>query len=203
MDAVAAGGDQEVQSEVLGEGTEDGVGVAVQIGGGVEAMVKTLDGFADGVGGFLGTVADTRSPVGFVGVQGFEFAVGFEFDGLDLVLVLDEGFEFILFANNSAHSFGIFEGEAALVEPGFAVKRHDAASGRVDNIGEAGVTFAPGGDSGGEVEGVDGFRWRADEEVSDVGGAQLVFKDGGVAGEDELPKAEAEAEGVERARGLD
>jgi hypothetical protein len=69
MDAVAAGGDQEVLSEVLGEGAEDRVGVAGKIRGGAQVLVKAFDGFADGVGGFLGAVPDTRSPGGFIGIE--------------------------------------------------------------------------------------------------------------------------------------
>jgi hypothetical protein len=74
-----------------------------------------------------------------------------------LVLVLDEGLEFVLFTEDGAHGFGFIKGEAALVESSFAVEGDGPAGGGVGNFGEAGVMFATGGDSGGEIEGVEWF----------------------------------------------
>ena len=46
--------------------------------------------------------------------------------------ILEDGFEFVLFAEDVAHGFGVVQGEAALLEAGVAEERYRFAGCRID-----------------------------------------------------------------------
>jgi len=98
MIAGSARGRKNMLSDVVGECTEGLVWRAVRICSFGEARMKSFDRLTNGVGSFLGDTVCSRHVFLLIGVDGFEFAEGFLFDGIGLIFVVEDLFEFELFA---------------------------------------------------------------------------------------------------------
>ncbi len=172
------------------------MGAGVGVEGGGQVPVEAVDGHADGANAFLGAVPGSGGVLFLVTVELDEFALGLEFDRSDGVFVLKQGFEEVLAVQDIAHRLGCVQAETALLDSGVAAQGGGSAGVEVENLGNAEVFAVEAGDPGGEVEGVDGFGGRVQEEVGDVIGALLVFEDGVLALEGEFPEAKSLAQRV-------
>jgi len=98
---VAGGWDQQMLFKVGGEGAEDGVRVSAPVDGGEEAAMETDDGHADGAHGALSAVLTATAVLPLELGDGLQLAKGFLFYWFGLVFVVEDGFEFFLFAQQS------------------------------------------------------------------------------------------------------
>jgi len=106
---VARGRDEQVFFEVGGEGAEDGVRVSAPVDGGEEAAMETDDGHADGAHGALSAVLTATAVLPLKFGDGLQFAKGFLLDGFGFVFVVEDGFQFLLFAQEDAEGLGIIQ----------------------------------------------------------------------------------------------
>jgi len=86
---------------VRGEGAEDRVWVSAAVEGREEMPVETDDGHADGSHGALSAVLTAAAVLPLKLGDGFQFAKGFFLYWIGLVFVVEDGFEFFLFAQQS------------------------------------------------------------------------------------------------------
>src|SRR6185503_5183813 len=100
---------------MAGEADQELIGRAVGVERFGNALMEAFDGFADGVGGLLGDAAGAKKALLLEGVDGFEIAQGFLLYRVGLIFVIENLFEFALFEEERAGSFGIIESEGALL----------------------------------------------------------------------------------------
>ena len=153
-----AGRREDIIADVVGEGPEELIRLPVKIEGSGEAFVEALDGFADRVGSFCSLSLCAREAFLLESIDVFELCVGFVADGVDGVFVVDEGFEFELFAVEAAGGFGVVEGEGAFLDQVLAVRS----------------AFAGGANFQREFKAVEFFVWMGQEE-GDVFEADFVL----------------------------
>src|SRR6266404_2811281 len=117
----------------------------------MEMLVEAGDGHADRADGALGAVFASPPVLALEFEDLFEVAEGFVFDGFGCFWILEDGFEFLFFAEEVTHRLGIVEREAALLEPGAAEKWHGFAGYWIDNLCETELFAVHLGNFGDEV----------------------------------------------------
>ena len=158
--------------------------------------MQPFDCAGDGVGGFLCRGASGPGIFLLVSVNGFKIAKGFFPDRFAGGFVVDEDFEFALPAAEGPFRFGIVETQAALLENGIF---RESDSLPIFHVSDFGCTDRFACCDGGlhcQSKTVDGLVWRVQEQMGDIVRALLMFEEGVLAVEGDLPHAEAAAEFV-------
>jgi hypothetical protein len=86
--------------------------------------------------------------------DGFEFAEGSGFDRFGFGGI-EDGFEFLFLAVQTAHGLGVVECEAALLNPGMAFEGHRFSGGGINQAWQAELLAVDYRDFGHEIDGVD------------------------------------------------
>ena len=113
------------------EWAKDRMRPALWINRGGQITVQALNRHAHGPHGFLGLVHNLRRPHLLPFIQFCQFALDFGFDGFGGVFVVEDGFEFELFAAQGGHGGGVVQCEVSLLQDGVAGQDYVFAGGWV------------------------------------------------------------------------
>jgi len=128
---ITSGRDNDVSLDMVGEGTEDRMGIAIVVVCRAEVFVQASDGFSYGVGGLSSAVFSAGTIVRYGLSNILQVAGGFGFYGFNGIGV-NNVFEFLLFTEKFAHGLGVVEREAALLESPMTLDRDCLTCGRID-----------------------------------------------------------------------
>ena len=163
-----------------------------------EALMEAGDCPADGPDGLLGIILNPAEMFALEVVDVLDLLTRLRPGHFALVRVVHEGLKLPASAPQTAGGFGVVQAQVPLLNGGIALDDHGLGGGRVEDFG--GRVSGRVGWAGpeGQGESVDGLLWWVEQEVRNVIDALLVFEDGLLAREGEVPKAEALAQGIQR-----